>query len=272
MEASLAPTRIRKQKGHQTNNATWTAEEDQLLIELASQNSSSTISWSQLARSFPNKTAPQLAGRWSKVLDPSLVKGSWTRAEDEIIMNYVNQNGEKDWSKLAEMLVGRTGKQCRERFKNHLDPNVIRQAWTPQEDQLLIEFHNKLGNQWTKIASMMKGRSDNCVKNRWNSTIKKRLERMQKGEPLVMKRGRKPKSYIPTPIPKPETIEQPSPELFSPLSSPLLRTRTRGPVIEFIPISESLKIGDQIHPSIHTVLPTLQENRVNLERLLSEAV
>ena len=187
--AALAPTRARHSQSNQTARATWTEEEDQRLIRIASQNS--TIAWSAIAKFFPNKTAPQIAGRWEKVLNPTLVKGSWTRDEDETIINYVKQHGDKDWAKLAVLLPGRIGKQCRERWKNHLDPTVQKTCWTEEEDQKLIEMHKLYGNAWTRIASFFDGRTDNCVKNRWNSTIKRRLERMEYGEPLVLKRGRK---------------------------------------------------------------------------------
>ena len=80
---ALAPTRARRQTVHLTTNATWTKEEDDLLTQIAS--SSENIAWSVVAKLFPNKTAPQLAGRWEKVLDPHLIKGSWTREEDEIL-------------------------------------------------------------------------------------------------------------------------------------------------------------------------------------------
>jgi hypothetical protein len=71
---------------------------------------------------------------------------------------------------------------------------VIKGQWTPEEEQRIIELHEQFGNQWAKIASFLPGRSDNCVKNRWHSTLKRRLERMATGEPLLKKRGRKPKT------------------------------------------------------------------------------
>ena len=188
----LAPTRVRKQQVHITNNATWTKEEDDLLTQIASKTES--VAWSIIVKYFPNKSAPQLAGRWEKVLNPCLVKGSWTREEDEVILKFVKDHGDKEWAKLALLLKGRTGKQCRERFKNHLDPNVEKKDWLEEDDNKLIELHKIHGNSWTKIASFFEGRTDNCIKNRWNSTLKKRLERLEKGEPLIKKRGRKPKN------------------------------------------------------------------------------
>jgi hypothetical protein len=102
------------------------------------------------------------------------VKGSWTRQEDETIVDFVAQYGTKNWAKLADMLPGRIGKQCRERWRNHLDPCNNKEPWTADEDALLIVLHEQHGNQWVKIATLMKGRSDNHIKNRWNSTLKKR--------------------------------------------------------------------------------------------------
>jgi hypothetical protein len=86
----------------------------------------------------------------------------------------VQQFGTKNWTRLADLLPGRIGKQCRERWRNHLDPGNNSQPWTLEEDMLLIQLHELHGNQWVKIAGMMPGRSDNHIKNRWNSTLKKR--------------------------------------------------------------------------------------------------
>jgi hypothetical protein len=142
---------------------------------------------------FPGKSAQQIAGRWGKVLNPNLVKGSWTREEDEAIIEFVSLNGPRNWVKLAELLPGRIGKQCRERWTNHLSPSVARSTWNNEEDRRLVDLHKQYGNQWTIIASFMDGRTDNDVKNRWNSSLKRRIERIERGEPEFKKRGRKPK-------------------------------------------------------------------------------
>merc|ERR1712138_297412 len=77
------------------------------------------------------------------------------------------------------MLPGRTGKQCRERWCNNLDPTLKKGAWTPEEDQVILQMHAKLGTRWAEIAKCLPGRSDNSVKNRWYSTCSRILRQQQ---------------------------------------------------------------------------------------------
>ncbi|KAH0791364.1 Myb-like DNA-binding domain containing protein [Histomonas meleagridis] len=265
--AALAPTRNRKQQVYSSSKKTiWTQEEDELLTRLMTNNQ--TNSWSVLAKYFPNKTAPQISGRWEKVLNPQLVKGSWKREEDEIILNFVQKNGVKDWAKLALLLNGRTGKQCRERFKNHLDSSVKRTPWTQEEDERLIECHNKLGNQWTKITRFFPGRTDNCIKNRWNSTLRKRIERMQNGEPLVQKRGRKPKANV-IPTPEIEVVNISQYEQTEACSSPFIGN-VQSKIIQLAPIAfEPFSSFRQNANHPQTICPSLEQSRNDFQKLLS---
>jgi hypothetical protein len=109
----------------------------------------------------------------SKKSKVAATKGPWTAEEDQIVADLVNENGPK-WSMIAAKLQGRTGKQCRERWHNQLDPSIKKEAWSEEEDMRLIRLHQELGNKWVEISRLMPGRTDNAIKNRWNSTIRRR--------------------------------------------------------------------------------------------------
>lgn len=102
----------------------------------------------------------------------------------------VKINGPKKWSTLSVCVPGRTGKQCRERWVNHLSPEVNKGEWSEEEEQILIEEHARLGNQWCKIAQHLPGRSENAVKNRWNSFANRSAIKSEEGIAGTIKAGK----------------------------------------------------------------------------------
>lgn len=99
-------------------------------------------------------------------------RGNWTQEEDELLTSLVQEFGLKKWAVIAAKLPsGRIGKQCRERWVNHLDVYVKKVQWSPEEDAILIENQKKLGNKWCAISKLLDGRPENAVKNRWNSLV-----------------------------------------------------------------------------------------------------
>lgn len=102
-------------------------------------------------------------------------KGPWTEEEDQKLIDLVEKNGAENWSFISSFFNDKIGKQCRERWFNHLNPLVKKADWIKEEDWILFIMQKRIGNKWAKLTSYLPGRTDNTIKNYWNSTMRKRL-------------------------------------------------------------------------------------------------
>ncbi|KAL5717281.1 hypothetical protein ACHQM5_010315 [Ranunculus cassubicifolius] len=111
--------------------------------------------------------------------EKGLKKGPWTPEEDQKLVDYINKNDHRNWRALPKLAgLNRCGKSCRLRWTNYLRPDIKRGRFSEEDEQLIIHLHSVLGNKWSQIATHLTGRTDNEIKNYWNTHLKKKLLQM----------------------------------------------------------------------------------------------
>nr|XP_043609081.1 protein CLT2, chloroplastic [Erigeron canadensis] len=120
-----------------------------------------------------------MMGRSPSSEENGLKKGPWTPEEDQKLIDYIERNGHGSWRALPSLAgLNRCGKSCRLRWTNYLRPDIKRGNFTEEEEKLIIHLHSHLGNKWSAIATHLPGRTDNEIKNFWNTHLKKKLLQM----------------------------------------------------------------------------------------------
>lgn len=149
----------------------WTKAEDEQLTQAVCELGGKQ--WLAISKKVPGRSPIQCHHHWNKMLKPGLVKGPWSSEEDEALQQWVVKEGPTKWTLCAAGVPGRSGKQCRDRWCNTIDPCIKKGDWQESEDKVIFRLYQQMGPKWTEMTKYLPGRTENSLKNRFYSTIRK---------------------------------------------------------------------------------------------------
>ena len=155
------------------NKRIWTKTEDEMLLDFMKKTNNSR-NWKKISDILKTKTPQQCTYRYNKLIE-EITNRKWTRTEDIKLIELIEVHGH-NWKLISSYFDGRLAQDIEARFTKKLDPNLKKSKFTEEEDELLIQLHTKLGNQWYEIASYFKNRTVLMIKNRFYTFLRRRMK------------------------------------------------------------------------------------------------
>ncbi|CAD8092824.1 unnamed protein product [Paramecium primaurelia] len=246
-----------KYKNSNKSRKYWTEEEDNILKSTVQLHGSD---WKLIAEYLNGRNASQCAQRWKRVKPDNEEKNQkWTPEEDEKVKRLTKEY-KFDWKVIARFLSNRTGRQIRERYINHLDPNITTKAWSQQEDLKIWTLYKKIGSRWSEMAKKLKGRPENMIKNRFYGYIRKNYAKQENPYYIVPNQKRQ------------LNREDDQVEILNNQNTLETGIQDIEPqIIEQIQQNKSIQQQDeQSQSGIHSILQSLQSEKHNLSMISNQ--
>ena len=152
--------------------SSWSKEQDLALKEIMT-TPNEKIDWKNSSKKCTSDKTRPLTHRLKKDHPTELIKGPWTYEEDRKLLKWIQSEGPCKWSLCSDTIPGRSGKQCRERWFNALNPEVKKGEWDVEEDYKIYFLYSQYGGKWSQIANFFRDRTENSIKNRFYSSLRK---------------------------------------------------------------------------------------------------